>query len=381
MTARVLFVTGEYPPLRGGVADYTDRLRHALAERGWAVDVATRSLPDRPGEDPSVRWRLADWGRSLWRTMRALRRSGWRGIVHLQYQAGAFDLQGRIALLPILARPLPVVTTFHDTRVPFLFPKAGPLRHAVLRLLARTSAAVVITNPEDDRELRRWGVVPERRVLIPIGSNLPEPRDPERARARLDLPLDRSLVAFFGFRQREKGLDTLLAALSALPEPRPVLLLLGGAQPDVPGARSAAPAGMTHAAGVPVLDLGYQPAQDVADLLAAADAVVLPFRRGASLRHGTLIAAVTCGAPVVTTCPSDPLLLTPLRDGEHLRLVPPDDASALAAVLGELLSDVQMRERLRAGARAVASSFAWERIAAAHEQLYHALVAGPSVES
>ncbi|MFN3337159.1 MAG: glycosyltransferase, partial [Thermomicrobium sp.] len=126
MTGRVLFVTGEYPPLRGGVGDYTQRLAQGLAASGWAVEIATRLLPRQRSEGLPVRWQLASWGRPLWQMLHELRRSGWRGVLHLQYQAGAFDLQGRVALLPLLARPLPVITTFHDTRVPYLFPNAGP---------------------------------------------------------------------------------------------------------------------------------------------------------------------------------------------------------------------------------------------------------------
>uniref|UniRef100_A0A7C2B1S9 Glycosyltransferase n=1 Tax=Thermomicrobium roseum TaxID=500 RepID=A0A7C2B1S9_THERO len=373
MAGRVLFVTGEYPPLRGGVGDYTQRLAQELVARGWAVEIATRQLPIQPSDGLPVRWQLTSWGRPLWQMLRELRRSGWRGILHLQYQAGAFDLQGRVALLPLLARPLPVVTTFHDTRVPYLFPKAGPLRQLALRLLARTSAAVVVTNAEDERELLRWGGLPQRLVRIPIGSNLPHPRDPAGARARVGLKPDQPVVAFFGFRSAEKGLATLVQALALCPEPRPTLLLLGGEQPDVPGAASE-PAVPATPVPLPVLDLGYRPAQEVADLLAAADLVVLPFRRGASLRHGTLIAALSCGAAVVTTTPAEPALLAPLKASEHLRLVPPEDPQALARVLTEFLGSPQERARLRSGARAIAPCFAWERIVAAHLECYEAVL-------
>jgi len=369
----VLLVSGEYPPLRGGVGDYTARLAHALAERERPVTVVTRPLPVSPGATVSLRT-VTGWGRPLWRLLGDLRRSGWQGVVHLQYQAGAFDLSGWVTLLPLLARPLPVVTTFHDLRVPYLFPKAGRLRAGVLRLLARTSAAVVATNPEDERVLRRWGVPSDRLWRIPIGSNLPQPQDPLGARGRLDIPTERALVVFFGFRQPEKGLDTLVAALALLPEPRPALVVLGGERPDAPGAAGEGAADPVVPRGVPVRDLGYRPAQEVSDLLAAADLVVLPFRHGASLRNGTLVAALACGAAVVTTAPADPGMLRPLRDGQHLQLVPPGDASALAGALAALLADGDRRARLRAGARAVSAYFAWERIAARHEQLYRVVL-------
>ena len=376
MAGQVLFVTGEYPPLRGGVGAYTQRLGAALGELGWSVAVATRPLPHPADEFPPVRDEVPGWSVApLVRWLRRLREREPPSLLHLQYQAGAFALRGAPLLLPLLARPVPVVTTFHDLRVPYLFPKAGPLRQLALRLLARTSAAVVVTDPEDEGVLRRWGVASARLWRVPIGSNLPAPQDPRAARRRLGAPPEQPVVAFFGFRQPEKGLETLLAALARLPEPRPLLVLVGGEQPDTAEGRAHAPSRAAPAQALPVRDLGYRPAQEVADLLAAADLVVLPFRQGASLRNGTLIAALACGAAVVTTAPPDPARLRPLRDGAHLRLVPPGDPVALAATLAELLADAARREHLRAGARAIAPLFAWERIAARHDQLYRLVLA------
>jgi len=370
----VVYVTGEYPPLRGGVGDYTARLGQALRAQDWAVTVLTRPFPGQDGSGAAIR-PVTGWGWQLRRTLQELRMAGWRGIVHLQYQAGAFDLQGRIALLPLLAHPFPVVTTFHDLRVPYLFPKAGPLRQLVLRWLARTSAAVVVTNPEDERAVRRWGVPAARLWRIPIGSNLPAPREPQSVRQRLGLPVKRPLVVFFGFRQPEKGLETLVAAIARLPEPRPLLVLLGGERPDAPGAQIGETTTGWIPNAIPCTDLGYRPAQDVADLLAAADIVALPYRDGASLRNGTLIAALACGAAVVTTRPADPATLAPLRDGEHCCLVPPNEPQALARALAELLADPARRAHLRTGAGAIATAFAWERIAQRHAQLYDVILA------
>ena len=376
MRGQVLLVTGEYPPLRGGVGAYTQRLGAALGELGWSVAVATRPLPHRADEFPPVRDEVPGWDiGSLVRWTRRVRQREPASLLHLHYQAGAFALRGAPLLLPLLARPLPVVTTFHDLRVPYLFPKAGPVRQLALRLLARTSAAVVVTNPEDERVVRRWGVASARLWRIPIGSNLPAPRDPQAARQRLGVSPAQPFVAFFGFRQPEKGLETLLAALASLPEPRPLVVLVGGERPDTDETRVVPAASLAAARALPVLDLGYRPAPEVADLLAAADLVVLPFRQGASLRNGTLIGALACGAAVLTTAPPDPAQLLPLRDGEHLQFVPPGDPVALAAALAGLLTDAARRERLRAGARAIAPVFAWERIAARHDQLYQLVLA------
>src|SRR5215210_6615008 len=87
VTAPLVFVSGEYPPDVGGVGDYTARLRAALDGLGWPSSVLTR----RQGR----RWDA----RALLYLLRAAPRSG---IIHIQFQAGAFDLLGDICLFPSL---------------------------------------------------------------------------------------------------------------------------------------------------------------------------------------------------------------------------------------------------------------------------------------
>ncbi len=377
-TKRLLLVTGEYPPLRGGVGDYTAQLGQALAERGWDVAVVTSALPGSDASVVPVRYTVSSWGWALWQRLRVLRRSGWWGIVHLQYQTGAFGMHPGVNALPVFARPFPVVTTFHDTRAPYLFPKAGAWRERVNRWLARSSAAVIVTNPEDQAIVAQWDVPESRLCRIPIGANIPPPRDPAGARASLDVKPETPIVAFFGFRTAEKGLDTLVEALTCLPEPRPTLLLVGAELADTDRAHRVDAErlrALLAETSLRVLDLGFRPAQEVADLLAAADVVALPFRAGASLRNGTLVAALCCGAAVITTRPSRQEWLDPLRDGEHLVLVPPNDPAALARALVALLGDAVRRNGLRRAAQAIAPLFAWERIAAQHEELYRDVLA------
>jgi hypothetical protein len=62
--------------------------------------------------------------------------------------------------------------TFHDLRVPYLFPKAGPLRRWIVYHLARSAEGVIATNDEDFHRLLTEAR-PRRLALIPIGSNIP----------------------------------------------------------------------------------------------------------------------------------------------------------------------------------------------------------------
>jgi glycosyltransferase involved in cell wall biosynthesis len=249
----------------------------------------------------------------------------------------------------------------------------------------------------------------KRLELIPIGSNIDvaPPTGYDRAgwRGRLGVGENDLLVAYFGLISRTKGLDTLLEALSQLPE-RFRLLAVGGA--------ATAPEDRTFAAAIErqiaeaglaqrVTITGHCPPSDVSAHLLAADIAALPYADGASFRRGSLLAALAHGLPTVTTWPTDDrrpttddrragskdqrpktkdqsldhqdlrpssLVLGPLKDGDTVLLVPPGDAGALAAAIERLAQDQALRDRLAASARALAAQFGWAEIAARHEALY-----------
>ncbi len=170
---RVGLVTGEYPPMQGGVGDYTQALAAALAAQGAEVHVLTDARAagaddKRAGVNvhavvPAWSWRGLLRVRSLARTLQL-------DVLNVQYQAAAYGLSAPIHFLPHVAS-VPTVVTFHDLRFPYLFPKAGRLRPAAVTHLARQAAGVIATDPADEAELRRRGGV-RRLAQIPIGSNI-----------------------------------------------------------------------------------------------------------------------------------------------------------------------------------------------------------------
>jgi N-acetylglucosaminyl-diphospho-decaprenol L-rhamnosyltransferase len=394
----VLLVTGEYPPARGGVGDYTCRLGAALHHAGIKNQVLTRKHPpmrqasgSRGGEIPLVAGRI-----TLRTTLRALRGTRTR-IAHIQYQTGAYEMRPTINLLPLLLKRKwggITVVTFHDLLVPYLFPKAGPVREWANRLMARGADAAVATNPADAACLRAWGV---RRVeLIPIGSNIPN-RPPEgysreEWRAKWGARAGTTLLAYFGFLNSSKGLDDLLRALATLNgngegEHRPYRLLMvgGGIGSSDPTNRATAAYldGMARELGVQgdLVWTGYLTSREVSAALLSADVAVLPYADGASFRRGSLMAVLEHGLPLVTTTPA-PASNTEGQDsgwprlvhGGNALLVPPGDTGALVEAVGKLAHDADLRARLAAGSVELSRYFGWTRIARLHKQLYKELL-------
>jgi glycosyltransferase involved in cell wall biosynthesis len=331
-----------------------------------------------------------------------------------------------INFLPWRLRGLParprVVVTAHDLLLPYLFPKAGPLRCWVTRRLLADTDAAVVTNEADFAHARGWGLgaggwgprvrfhppspSPQPLLLIPIGSNIPvaPPPDYDRSawRARLGLAPTDTLVCYFGLISRSKGLQVLLDALARLPA-RFRLLVVGG-EATQPQDRAYADEirRQIEALGLHerVNISGHCDADKVSAHLLAADLAALPFADGASFRRGSLLAALAHGVPVVTTTDNQSLPLSAakgpttedqisesrnggqwpvvggrLEDGENVLLVTPEDPSGLAAAIERLAGDTALRARIGAGGRALAAQFSWEAIAERHEALYHQLLA------
>lgn len=397
---RICLISGEYPPMQGGVGDYTREMARAYTAAGHAVTVLTSS-PD--SEAPSaqqeegidVRRIVRVWNRRSWSPVCDVLREVAADVVNVQYQAAAYAMQPAVHLLPWRVRrlsPRPrIVVTYHDLRVPYLFPKAGPLRWWAVLALARWSDGVIVTNAEDEATLARYRFI-RHMARIPIGSNIavspPAGFSREAWRAARGVQPDDLLLAYFGFLNESKGGETLIRALGRL-HPRYKLLMVGGrvGSSDPTNAAYAARIDRLIARvglGDRVLSTGYVPPEEVSAALLAADIGVLPYRDGISLRRGSLMALFAHGLPVVSTRypapkkeiadPAEWWHPAEVIEGENAVLVPPEDEVALSAAIQELGDSPALRAQLGEGAKRLAASFAWPDIAQRTVEFYHGLL-------
>lgn len=380
----IMFVTGEYPPMPGGVGAYTRELSRALVALDIKVSILTSEAaadPEAAGQGAIVRvlpvvrrwdWALGRIASNLATELRA----DW---MHVQYQTAAFGMHPAINFAPGRWRTgsARVAWTYHDLRVPYLFPKAGKrLRTWVTERPAHTADLVIVTN-EDDRQQLITGQV--NAVNIPIGSNiqgctlLPEART--KRRSLYGYRDDDLVLAYFGFLNRSKGGLTLVRALHRLVRTRPaVYLLMIGEQVGASDATNFAylqeVQALIRKLGVErhVQWTGNQPDNEVAADLNACDVLLMPYTDGASLRRGTLMAGLANGCAIVTTTPA--ALLPELVDGRDVLYVPPENDQALATAVERVAGDPVLAAQLRKNARDRSAQFGWDAIARAHVALY-----------
>ena len=361
--------------MQGGVGAFSQIIASTLAAQGHDIHVLTHADAE-PAKGVTLT-PVKGWGVGALAAVRDWARREQLDVVNLQFQTAAFGMSPWVHFLPdFLRSTVPFVTTFHDLRYPYLLPKAGPLRNAVVRHLAKASAGVIVTNAEDKQALAGLPHV----HLIPIGSNITATADPDIARQlRVTVGHDAYVIGFFGFMHESKGLPELVDALAILRtqgiDARLVLIggRTGSSDPTIAASADAVEAQIARVGvGDCVHFTGFVDEAEVANWLAACDVVALPYRDGASYRRGTLMAAIQHGAAIVTTTPTIPI--PAFVEAANMRFVPPNDADALAVALRRLYEHPEQRERLHEGTAALRPLFDWKQIARETAQFFESLV-------
>lgn len=371
---RIGFITGEYPPMEGGVGAFTHELARALLALGHEVHVLTDRRADgsNAADGIQVAAEVRDWNWAALLQAGRWARQHRLEVINLQYEAAAF---GKVAplvhFLPARLSNFPMLITFHDLLVPYLFPKAGALRYRALLSLARSARGVIVTNVQDEQQLaKERGIPPLRR--IPIGSNIAPapPPDFERAalRAALSIPEDGVLIGYFGFLNASKGAACLLRGVASALQSgvNAYLVLIGGR------VGASDPSNVHYAESVDdlikrlglaerVRRTGFIESAAVSAHLLACDMLALPYVDGVSFRRGSFMAGLAHGCPIITSTPALPL--PELHHGENVYLVPPEQPEALGEAIRTLAESPQLRARLSSCAQQLSEQFAWRRIA------------------
>lgn len=311
------------------------RLREIEALGVRAIDFDFRRSSSNPAREASSAWALA-------RIIEAEDPD----VVHLVAMKPA--ILGSLALKLVPNRHLVV----HMTGLGLLGFGEGPVlrlyRAGALRLLAsmlrKPTSYLLVENPDDLAVLREGGVEPGARFAILGGAGVdPQAFPPLPPPAGNKVPI----VAFVGRMIRPKGIDVLMQANDLLKRHGVALEieLCGGIDADNPEAVDSQSLTL-WCAERNVRWLGH--VRDIAGLWRRADIFVLPARSREGMPRALLEAAASARPLVVTNVPGCRHFV---RDGVEGFVVPPEDATALAAALERLLRDSALRQRMGEAAR------------------------------
>jgi len=237
-----------------------------------------------------------------------------------------------------MRRPPALVRTRHiSTLVP---------HDAMTRWLYARASAEIVTTGEAIRAqlLRDLGVDPARATSIPTGIDTRRfaPADKLAARRALDLPQDAALIGIVATLRSWKGHRYLIEAIQLLSHDRAHLVVVGDGPQRGALERQIIDLGLARRVRL----VGNQ--RDVAPWLAALDVFALPSYANEGVPQA-LLQAMLVGIPCVTT--NAGAISEVAIDDVTARVVPKENALALAGAIDRLLNDTGLGRRLAAVAR------------------------------
>lgn len=375
-----MIVAPHFPPQIGGVERYVEALAHGLArDYGDRVVVVTTDRERRIG---GAATNASDEVRVVRLPVLATLSNSpihvsWPGQLRRLFHAERPDVVsthspvlGLSELAVFLARPIPVVATYHTGSLskgrPMLDQALAAIERIAVRPALHRADAVVTTSPAHSRYRALRGLHPR---YVPPGVDLnvffPKPTAP--------LSGDPT-VLYVGRIERSspwKGLEVLLHAMTKLTTSvdQVRLRLVGGG--DGVDALTALADSLGLAGRVDFS--GPLPPDEVANAYRCATVTCLPSTTDAEAFGMVLIESMACGTPVV----GFPVGGVPLVIGDTLGgvVASPVDPDGLASSLQALIVDPNRRRELGArGAAAVAERYTWARTVASYRKVLEATV-------
>jgi glycosyltransferase involved in cell wall biosynthesis len=366
---RILLISGSLPPLKCGVGDYTAHLAKALTRQGKtkvAVLTDVSATPKPCDFDFEVFPICRGWAPSdIARIALAARR--WKpDVMHIQYPTQGYGHRYLPWLLPVFFRMagIPVVQTWHGYDSRRMTPRLLP--NSVL------SGGLIVVRPEYIDNMQPLYRSLNRRKytkFIPNASTIPPTQllAEERSSIRSHFSLDDSrLLAFFGFAYPDRGTELLFQV--ADPGQHHLVFISDLSAADRYQSSILEQAKYPPWAGK-VSVTGYLPADEVGRILAAADAIILPFKDGGGMWNTSIRAAISQGTFVLTTSREQHGYVS----DENVYYARPNDVADMRNALAMYIG--RRNEASRLGLHRE-----WDLIAQAHLSVYHA-VAPRAMES
>jgi glycosyltransferase involved in cell wall biosynthesis len=331
---RVLLVTENYPPDRGGMSESCDRIVRGLARDGVAVDILhfDRRVTRPELRRAHLRWPLdhdpAHTINCAWNRARVAFDMG--AVTHVVAFGGYLPLLAAPAFAAWIDRPLVTLLRGNELDAGLFDTRRRPMLDDALR----RSAAVCTVTTEQAAKVAALHGIDAHVIANGIDFDLWQATDADRARAAA-LRGHRRLLGFFGHLKAKKGVPFFLDALRRAGDDFGLLLVGETDLQDVEGATI-----------VPPVDRF-----DLIPYYLACDFVVIPSHYDGF--PNVLIEAAALGKPLIASATGGMRDL--LTDGENAFLFEPgDEQGCIAAIARAAEADDAMLARMGAAAARVA---------------------------
>jgi glycosyltransferase involved in cell wall biosynthesis len=335
-SAKILFITGSYPPDVCGVGDYISVLYNELKRQNSKFEFEVFF---------KQQWSL----NFLWSYLKQIKAHN-ADVIHMQYPTEGYGYSFLPFLLLLFLRPYPIVLTLHELSNRTF--KAKLFTY----MLVLFSNYVIFTNTTEKKYLKSIFIFKHKKTtVINIGSNIPAINDHNNFN-----PKNNDLI-YFGHIRPLKGLETFLEVVKGLKtagcEIKCVIIgqTLGKYDDFAKYVRQE-----SKLLGIKIITNLSK--EDTAKTLSDSKIAYLPYPDGISARRGSLLAAIINNCTIVSTISKEPDINTFFEPYCYLTKTSQEAIDTISGLAnnkvieknGEKLSDV----------------FSWNSIAKAHITFY-----------
>lgn len=299
-------ITGEYPPVRGGVSDYTGQVARALTESGEQVTVyVPRCIGSpRPNYDRGVRIEelKSNFGfRELWTLRNRVTKADPASIVLIQYVPHAFgyralNLPFCLWLVSLRKRALWIM--FHEVAFPISARQTakhnllGLIQNLMAAVASRSASRILVSTTAWQR------LLPKKCDCLPVPSNIPVvERGMDAVNVKSQYAPGSSLIGHFGtFNSSIADLLFQIIPAVLLASPQANMLLIGPGSIEFSRELTAANPSMAGR----IRGTGSLEPSLLSIHLAACDVMLQPYSDGITTRRSTVMAALSHGKPVIS---------------------------------------------------------------------------------
>ncbi|MBW2981550.1 glycosyltransferase [Candidatus Woesearchaeota archaeon] len=383
----IILYMSTFPPRECGIATFTKDLTDAVDNKFFPT-VRSRILAlNRNGVNiynypRKVMFQLTDNDLDGYiNTAKQINKTKTIKLVNIQHEFGIFGgAYGEylLAFLEILEKP--AIVTFHS-----VLPNPEEKLKKVVRSIADRVESIVVMTSTGIKILREdYGIINTKIHLIPHGVHVVNYEEQKKEKTRLGLK-DKIILCSFGMISSGKGYEYVIESLPEVVKkfPNLIYLIVGETHPVV---RKHEGENYRNLLENKIKELGlekhvkfynkYLELREIISFIKASDIYISSSLTPEQITSGTLVYAMSCGRPVVST----PFLhAKDIVADDKGRLVEFKNPESYSKAILELLSDEMKRREMEKNAYAYTRHMTWPNVALSYGNIFKEYLGLPEI--
>ena len=366
---RICMISGDYPPIRGGISDYTKILFNNLKKQMGSGNVFLITSKEASKEDKNIINEIKKWNlRGILKIISLVKKIK-PDIIHIQYPASQYGFKPSVNFLPFLLKingcSGPIISTLHEFSNRSLL---GKIR-LVPNIIFSNKTLVVSQNYIEDILYFLWplkNLLKKKFVYIPIGPNIlpykTKLEDIKKIKKQITINHQDAILCCFGSIRKGKGIEMLIDVFQEIisgPTTKNIrLIFIGQCKGEYClGIKKIV---LEKKLSQHIIFTNYISEEDTSKYLFASDICVLPFSDGVSTKRGSFLAPLFHNIPIITTQSS----FTPpeLINYKNIILTKPNDKKDLEMAIKKLIMDKELQIVIKKNSLCLKKYFSWENI-------------------